>query len=1008
MPGERMEFSDMKYSSETNLTNGQKNKQGCYVSTPMGFLMLLLALAIAVGVGIIVHFAGNGRSVVCQCGSADVVPSDPQKLMAACKKQVMDGETGVCAVCKDVTTSPTAEPTTPPKVTDVRIPTDLEPILYTIELQPNMYEGDVKQFTFDGYVRIKMKCVRPTKQVTLQIKALNLTESTLKFEAISGQEPVISKTEYDHEREFVIFHLSEMLVKDRMYSIEMRYVARLKNQLQGLYLSEYKRNNQTVYLAATQLQPTDARAVFPCFDEPAIKAKFDVTLVRKPEKISLSNMPILRNETRSNGFVADIFETSPKMSTYLLAFIVCDFEYKEQVTKRGVMYKAWSTPAAVEQTSYALDVGVKILTYYEDYFNISFPLPKQDMIAIPDFSAGAMENWGLIIYRETAMLYSPRVSSEGNKQRVAVVVSHELAHQWFGDLVTPSWWDDLWLNEGFASFVEYMGVNHVHPEWKMFEQFVVEDLQSVFNFDALVTSHPVYVPVNHPDEINEIFDRISYAKGASIIRMMRFFLGEDTFRKGITKYLKRKEYDAAFHDDLWQALTEQATEDGKSINVKDVMDTWTLQMNYPTIRVTRANANTLKISQSRFLKDPTATDPGKFISTFGYKWDVPFTYTTSSIKNFNQTDADVTWLKKTQTNRMVQSANLPAMGDTNGWIIGNVMQYGFYRVNYDDQNWKALIRQLKTNHAVIHPINRAQIINDAFNLATSGDLSLEIALKTLEYTDKEKDYVPRVAFNREVDQLALMLRKTPMYGAFEAFIKDKIMGIFNEVTMNNTGATHLESYIRSIVASMACDYGVTQCIDESKRLFRQWMQNPNHNPINPGLKSTVYCAAIEHGGVAEWDFAFDQYNKAHVAAEKSRLLSSLSCSTETWIISRYLEWALTPSKIRKQDGLSVVGYISNKPIGQALAWDFFRNRWDDIRRDYGGSFFAFTSLVGRLTKTFNTDFQLSELQHFMDTHPNQGSGTRAFQQAVEKTRVNIKWMKQNSNVIKTWLSSLGL
>lgn len=240
----------------------------------------------------------------------------------------------------------------------------------------------------------------------------------------------------------------------------------------------------------------------------------------------------------SDEYVWDVYEESVPMSTYLVAFVVSKFGYEiSPQYGNNVMFRIWARKDALDQIAYAKEMGPKMLKYFEDYFNVSYPLPKQDMIAIPDFSAGAMENWGLITYRETALLFKPGVSAIGSKQRIATVISHELAHQWFGNLVTPSWWTDLWLNEGFASYVEYLGVEAAQPELKLLEQFQYLDLQSVLRIDALETSHPISIPVGHPDEINEIFDRISYAKGASIIRMMDHFLSEETFRKGLTNYL---------------------------------------------------------------------------------------------------------------------------------------------------------------------------------------------------------------------------------------------------------------------------------------------------------------------------------------------------------------------------------------------------------------------------------------------------------------------------------------
>ncbi|KAH9512380.1 hypothetical protein Btru_039357 [Bulinus truncatus] len=558
MPSSKLEFSDMSYE----LSNMKQDSKGCHVSVVVGFILVLLAAAVAVGVGIIVHFAGGDREVVCKCEAV----ADAETVLQQCMRLASAGNQEICQKCpaqpstiwttstphrpetttptttltiQDNTTTFTASTTTevsvptttdpaPAAVNNVRLPTSFYPLHYNMEIQTFLNGTHPDNFTFKGYVKIWLRCDSPTDNVTLHALNLTLVNDSVKFYGQPQQDalldPKITGYDVDDQRQFLIFKLDKATQVNKTYIIEMSYSSKITNTLVGLYYTSYKRDdNTTVYLATTSFQPTDARKVFPCFDEPAMKSTFNLTLVRPVDMISLSNMEIIdssQNLTDGNiVYVKDVFGQSPKMSIYLLVIAVCDFDYLRNVTKSGMEFRTYAVPGLVNTTQYSLDIGVEMLAYFEDFFNISYPLPKLDMIALPDFVSGAMEHWGLISYSETAMLYREGETSESAKEFVAIVVSHELAHMWFGNLVTMSWWDDLWLNEGFASYVENLGVDYVHPEWKLFDTYVVNDVHTALSNDGLVSSHPLYVPVNHPDEINEIFDSISYSKVTPLLQL---------------------------------------------------------------------------------------------------------------------------------------------------------------------------------------------------------------------------------------------------------------------------------------------------------------------------------------------------------------------------------------------------------------------------------------------------------------------------------------------------------
>lgn len=450
------------------------------------------------------------------------------------------------------------------------------------------------------------------------------------------------------------------------------------------------------------------------------------------------------------------------MSTYLLAFMVSDFGYEtsEENPDNNVTFRIWARDDALNQVKHAKEEGPIYLDYYEKFFNIKYPLPKQDMVALPDFNSGAMENWGMITYREAYLLYDPEVSSTSNKHSISSVIAHELAHQWFGNLVTMKWWTDLWLNEGFATYMAALAVHHVHPEWNTLDDNAINTLMRVFSFDSLQSSHPVSVPIGHPREIDQIFDTISYQKGSSIIRMMGLFLGEETLRKGVRNYLEKHKYSNAEQDDLWESLTEVAHSNGvlpKNLTVKTIMDTWTIQTGYPVIHVNRLyGKNSVEIRQERYLRDSI-----KLLKIAPQCWWIPISYTTETEKNFNETKPKK-WLSCTNEK---ETFEIPEKDDR--WMLFNIQGSGLYRVNYDEENWKMLLNTLNSDKFdEISMFSRILLMEDSASLAWTGDLKYDVFFTILNYLKREEKYLPWKTALKNVGVINGLLKRTSNYGLF--------------------------------------------------------------------------------------------------------------------------------------------------------------------------------------------------------------------------------------------------
>lgn len=628
-------------------------------------------------------------------------------------------------------------------------------------------------------------------------------------------------------------------------------------------------------------------------------------------------------------------------------------------------------------------------------------MASPDQIGLPDFNAGAMENWGLVTYRENSLLFDPASSSSSNKERVVTVIAHELAHQWFGNLVTVAWWNDLWLNEGFASYVEYLGADHAEPNWNLKDLIVQNELYRVMAVDALASSHPLSTPaeeVNTPAQISEMFDSISYSKGASVLRMLSSFLSEEVFKEGLASYLQTFAYNSTTYLDLWEHL-QKAVNNHTSVNlphsVRTIMDRWILQMGFPVITVDTKTGN---ISQKHFLLDPKSivTRP----SEFNYLWIVHI----SSLKNGNKQNDF--WLEGASTihDQFKTTAN--------DWVLLNVNVTGYYQVNYDEDNWRKIQEQLQKNLSVIPVINRAQVIHDAFDLASAGMVPVILPLNNTLFLSGEREYLPWQAALSSLSYFKLMFDRSEVYSSMQKYLKKQVTPLFSYFETETKNWTQrpdklMDQYNEVNAISTACSSGLPACEALVSRLFSQWMANPDNNPIHPNLRSTVYCNAIAQGGEEEWNFAWDQFRKATLVNEADKLRAALACSKQVWILNRYLTYTLNPDFIRKQDATSTISSIASNVIGQNLAWDFVQSNWKKLFNDYGGGSFSFSNLIQAVTRRFSTEHELQQLEQFkknnMDT--GFGSATRALEQALEKTKANIKWVKDNKVAVHNWFTA---
>ncbi|KAG5278938.1 hypothetical protein AALO_G00104380 [Alosa alosa] len=589
----------------------------------------------------------------------------------------------------------------------VRLPTDVYPVNYGLCLKPDLID-----FTFEGKLDARIEVVQGTNQIVMNCADIDII--TASFAPEGGEEISATGFNYQNEDEKVTLSFPRVLQKGSG-SLKIDFVGELNDKMKGFYRSKYaSASGEIRYAAVTQFEATDARRAFPCWDEPAIKATFDISLIVPKDRVALSNMNVIDRKPypEDDSLVEVKFATTPIMSTYLVAFVIGEYDFVESQSSDGIMVRVYTPVGKAEQGKFALEVATKTLPFYKDYFNVPYPLPKIDLIAIADFAAGAMENWGLVTYRETALLIDPKNSCSSSRQWVALVVGHELAHQWFGNLVTMEWWTHLWLNEGFASWIEYLCVDHCFPEYDIWTQFVSADYTRALDLDALDNSHPIEVNVGHPSEVDEIFDAISYSKGASVIRMLHNYIGDEDFRKGMNAYLLKFQHKNASTEDLWDCL-EQAS--GKPIAA--VMNSWTKQMGFPIIVVDQEQQGedrVLKISQKKFCAS------GPHNGEDCPSWMVPISICSSE-------DPACTKMK-VLLDQPETTVTVPNISPEQ-WVKINPGTVGFYRIQYSSAMLESLLPGVRD--LTLLPVDRLGLQNDLFSLARAGMISTVEVLKLM-------------------------------------------------------------------------------------------------------------------------------------------------------------------------------------------------------------------------------------------------------------------------------------
>ncbi|KAF5289207.1 hypothetical protein FQR65_LT00093 [Abscondita terminalis] len=779
-----------------------------------------------------------------------------------------------------------------------RLPSSLQPLQYNLNIEPNLVNSNLT--TFNGSVIIKVRVAEETNCIILHAQNLSIAENSVKVVLSNESMIKVNSTEIDNLRNFYKIYLSSKLPQSEIVRLCIyNFTGDLKFDNIGFYLAKYEELGKEEILALTDFQPIGARKAFPCFDEPALKAVFFISIIRPYNYTSLSNEELINTTYVGNGRFKDDFKETVPMSTYIVAFSVSKYKHTRRNGNLQIYGKA--SIISQEEANYALSVAPILLHTLENYTKVRYIMSKLDLFAVPSdyFEPGGMENWGLITISEENIGCTNKSTTE-ELQKCTMLIAHEIAHQWFGNLITPSWWKYYWLSEGFSTYLEYYITSLVNPSWEAMQYFVVNIQHNILQTDYLSSQHLNYNP-QHAGTFPSLFISL----GAAMIRMLQHVLTPDIFRLGVNIYLEQNKFSSVSPDQLYDALQQAVDEHNYTklgqMTVKEIMDPWESIPGYPIVSVLRNYTDSfVTIFQENIDRNPKKNKR---------QWIIPINYLCSNENNkFNDTYPYL-WL--TNSSRIISDASFNC-----SWILFNNQQTGFYRVNYDIHNWNSLINFLKTPYFIhIHILNRAQLIEDSFQLAKLNLLSYNVSLNLSLYLYQETHYIPITSFLNNIKDKYLYFAYTKKLDIF------LVRGVYNYLGFDaKPQDTHLDKITRANAITWLCNLGSSNCLNKSLVKLRNWVNDDD--AIHKDVEFSVICGALKIGTTDDWNYVYEKFVIETNSNRRASLFASLGCTRNETLLIKFLDILLDSSvsftiKVR-QSALERILFLDNRKAEMVL------------------------------------------------------------------------------------------